>query len=128
MAPRSLAVAPAMRTDIITTLAAILESRKLASPEDSYTASLFAQGVDGILQKVGEEATEVILAAKDAQAAADAEGGQPPARLVHEVADLWFHCLVLLVHLNQEPQQVLDELSRRLGTSGHAEKAQRGGK
>ncbi len=116
-----------MSADIIKALTEILESRRQASPETSYTASLFAAGVNGILQKLGEEAVEVILAAKDVQGGRDAGEDRREAELVHEVADLWFHCLVLLVHLNQDPQWVLDELARRFGTSGHVEKAQRGG-
>lgn len=116
-----------MSADIIKALTEILQSRRQASPQESYSASLFAGGVNGILQKVGEEAAEVILAAKDAQGGGDAGKGGREAELVHEVADLWFHCLVLLVHLNQDPQWVLDELARRLGTSGHVEKALRGG-
>ena len=114
---------------VIQELTDILRSRRNASPEASYTASLFAGGVNGILQKVGEEATEVLLAAKDAAASGGNAGVAPgrDAALIHEMADLWFHCLVLLVQQNQDPQWVLDELERRLGVSGHEEKAQRAG-
>ena len=108
-----------MSEPIIDALAEVLRRRRGASPEQSYAASLFAGGVNRISQKIGEEATEVLLAAKDA----DPSGRD--AALVHEVADLWFHCMVLLVHCNQEPRWVLDELERRLGQSGHEEKAQR---
>lgn len=118
-----------MSAAVIQELTNILRSRRNASPEASYAASLFAGGLNGILQKVGEEAAEVLLAAKDAAACGGNEGAQRErnAALVHEVADLWFHCMVLLVHQNQDPQWVLEELQRRLGVSGHAEKAQRTG-
>ena len=105
--------------DVIAQLTAVLEARKGADPSDSYVASLYDKGTNKILEKVGEEATEVILAAKDA------DGSGPDAALVGEVADLWFHTLVMLVHLNQQPQAVLDALAERFGTSGHAEKAAR---
>ncbi len=111
-----------MSEPIIDALAEVLRSRRNASPEESYTASLFAGGVNGIAQKIGEEATEVVLAAKDA-----APSGRDAA-LVHEVADLWFHCMVLLVYCDQDPRWVLRELERRLGVSGHEEKAHRSGK
>ena len=101
---------------ILTRLAATLASRKGADPGTSYVASLFAKGDDAILKKIGEEATETVMAAKDGE----------PARIVSEVADLWFHCLVLLAQRGLSPQDVLDELARREGTSGHAEKAARG--
>ena len=115
-----------MQEAVIKELTDILRRRRSASPEASYVASLFAGGIDGILRKLGEEATELTLAAKNAAAGADqgAASGRDVA-LVHETADLWFHCMVLLVHQNQDPQWVLDELRRRLGVSGHAEKARR---
>ena len=118
-----------MSEAVIQELTDILRRRRNASPDASYTASLFAGGVNRILQKVGEEAVEVLLAAKDAAASSGNEGAPlgRDAALIQEVADLWFHCLVLLVHQNQDPQWVLDELRRRLGVSGHAEKAQRTG-
>ena len=102
--------------DFLARLAATLASRKGADPGTSYVASLFAKGDDAILKKIGEEATETVMAAKDGD----------PARIVSEVADLWFHCLVLLAQRGLSPQDVLDELARREGTSGHAEKAARG--
>ena len=102
--------------DFLARLAATLASREGADPGPSYVASLFAKGDDAILKKIGEEATETVMAAKDGD----------PARIVSEVADLWFHCLVLLAQRGLSPQDVLDELARREGTSGHAEKAARG--
>jgi phosphoribosyl-ATP pyrophosphohydrolase len=82
-------------------------------------ASLYADGLNRILEKVGEEATEVVLAAKDAKPSHRSD------ELVHEVADLWFHTLVMLVHLNQDPRWVLETLRERFGTSGHEEKSSR---
>lgn len=102
--------------DILAELAATLEARKGASPDASYVASLYARGLDTILKKVGEEAAETIIAAK---------GGDDDA-LVHEVADLWFHTLVLLAARGLHPQRVLAELERRGGVSGLSEKAARG--
>ena len=102
--------------DFLARLAATLASRKGADPGTSYAAPLFAKGDDAILKKIGEEATETVMAAKDGD----------PARIVSAVADLWFHCLVLLAQRGLSPQDVLDELARREGTSGHAEKAARG--
>jgi phosphoribosyl-ATP pyrophosphohydrolase/phosphoribosyl-AMP cyclohydrolase len=96
-------------------IAATIASRKDADPKASYVASLFARGEDAILKKIGEEATETVLAAKDGD----------PARIIHEVADLWFHCMVLLARQGRSPADVLAELERRHGTSGHAEKASR---
>ena len=105
--------------DVIAELTEVLKARKGADPTDSYVASLYSKGTNKILEKVGEEATEVILAAKDADASA------PDAALIGEVADLWFHTLVMLVHLDQSPQAVLDALTDRFGVSGHEEKAGR---
>lgn len=102
--------------DALTRIAAVLEARRSASPGDSYVASLYAGGEDAILEKVGEEATEVVIAAKNGELEA----------LVREVADLWFHCLVLLAARGSGPDAVIDELNRRFGVSGHAEKASRG--
>ena len=106
----------AERNDILARLAAAIASRQGADPASSYVASLFAKGDDAILKKIGEEATETVMAAKDGDA----------KRITAEVADLWFHCLVLLARHGLSPDAVLDELARREGTSGHAEKAARG--
>jgi len=108
-------------TDVLTELAAILEQRKSSSGEESYVASLHEKGLNKILEKVGEEATETILAAKDA-----AEGGAKDKKaLINETADLWFHTMVMLSHLELTPQQVLDELKERFNMSGLEEKASR---
>ena len=87
----------------------------ICDPEKSYVARLFAKGDDAILKKIGEEATELVMAAKDGL----------PERIVAETADLWFHCLVLLSHFKLSPADVLAELSRREGLSGLDEKAAR---
>ncbi|SEO31804.1 phosphoribosyl-ATP pyrophosphatase [Duganella sp. CF517] len=103
-------------------LAELIESRKPANggdPAASYVAKLFAKGDDAILKKIGEEATETVMAAKDARASGDGD------KVLYEVADLWFHTLVLLAQFDLKPQQVLDELARREGVSGIAEKAAR---
>lgn len=105
--------------DIIDKLTEVLMQRRDAAPESSYVASLYAGGLNRILEKIGEEATETVLAAKDAT-----DRGRDDA-LIREVADLWFHTLVMLVHLNQQPRWVLDELSRRFGVSGIEEKNSR---
>ena len=97
-------------------LAEVLEARKSADPDSSYVARLYGKGLDAILKKIGEEATETVMAAKD---------GEGP-RIVSEVADLWFHTLVLLAHQGLQPGQVLGELERRFGLSGIQEKASRG--
>lgn len=111
----------ASNTDILDALVTELNERRGADPASSYVASLYERGLNRILEKIGEEATEVILAAKDARAGARDEA------LIGEVADLWFHSLVMLVHLEQDPRRVLEALAARFGTSGHAEKAARGG-
>lgn len=103
--------------DVLTELAAVLAARKSADPRSSYVAGLYAKGLDAILKKIGEEATETVLAAKGADRAA----------LIHELADLWFHTLILLAHEGIAPSEVLSELERRFGTSGIVEKAQRPG-
>lgn len=108
-----------MNDDVLSRLAAVIESRRGGDPERSYVARLLARGDDAILKKIGEEATETVLAAKDAGAGAAKE------RLVAETADLWFHCLVMLAHYGLHPRQVLTELQRRAGTSGLEEKAAR---
>ncbi|SKA75970.1 phosphoribosyl-ATP pyrophosphatase [Thiothrix eikelboomii] len=104
-----------MNEQILSQLALVLEERKQAPPESSYVAKLYSQGLDTILKKIGEEATETVIAAKDG----DKE------QIVYELADLWFHSLVLLAQQNLQPQDVLNELGRRFGLSGLAEKASR---
>ncbi len=104
-----------MNPDILQRLTETLAARKTAAPESSYVARLFSKGEDAILKKVGEEATEVILASK--------EGDK--SHLVYEIADLWFHCMVLLSHHQLSAENVLDELARREGLSGLAEKQSR---
>lgn len=117
-------------TAVLEELAAVIESRKAASggdPDTSYVARLLHRGPDAFLKKVGEEATEVVMAAKDVDMAR-ATGGDVPARqalLVGEVADLWFHSLITLAHYDLSPVAVLAELQRRAGTSGIEEKALR---
>jgi phosphoribosyl-ATP pyrophosphohydrolase len=105
--------------DALRRLAATIDGRKGGDPEASYVARLFHKGDDAILKKIGEEATEVVMAAKDAR-----HGGST-ATLVNEVADLWFHCLVMLSHYGVGPADVIAELERREGTSGIEEKALR---
>lgn len=103
---------------ILARLADTLESRLPANggdPSQSYTAKLLARGPDAFLKKIGEEATELVMAAKDTQ----------PERIVAETADLWFHCMVALAHYGLRPEQVLAELARREGVSGLEEKASR---
>ena len=104
-------------SDILSRLAETLESRKHADPASSYVARLYAKGLDAILKKIGEEATETVIAAKDGDR----------QQLVYEMADLWFHCMVLLASQGVRPDDVLDELARREGLSGLAEKAVRPG-
>ena len=106
-------------SDTLTRLAAVLEERKGAAPDSSYVASLYHKGLNKILEKVGEESVETILAAKDAERSGQCDD------LIYETADLWFHSLVMLAALDQHPQAVLDELDRRFGLSGHVEKASR---
>ena len=106
-------------TDILSALSETLEARKSASPDESYVASLHAKGINKILEKVGEEATEVILAAKDA---VDPKGKHA---LIGEVADLWFHTMVLMSHLELRPEEVVDRLGERFNLSGLEEKASR---
>ena len=108
-----------MSNDVLSALAEVLEQRKQAAPDSSYVASLYAKGLNKILEKVGEEATETILAAKDAE-----RSGETKA-LIGETADLWFHSLVMLSQLGLGPDQVLAELDRRFGLSGLEEKAAR---
>ncbi len=104
-----------MNNDILQRLTQTLQARKQAAPDSSYVAKLFSKGEDAILKKIGEEATEVILAAK----------GGDKAHLAYETADLWFHCMVLLAQHGLSADDVLNELARREGVSGIAEKASR---
>ena len=101
--------------EILSTLEKILEQRKSATADNSYVASLYSQGTDKILDKISEESAEVIKAAQD-------EGND---KIIHEVADLWFHTLVLLRHKNISIKEIETELTRRFGVSGHIEKATR---
>ena len=108
--------------DALARLAAVIESRKPSNggdPQASYVSRLLHKGPDAFLKKIGEEATEVVMAAKDAEHGADT------SKIVAEVADLWFHCLIALAHYGLHPGQVLAELERRAGTSGIEEKALR---
>ncbi|WP_019528376.1 phosphoribosyl-ATP diphosphatase [Dasania marina] len=106
-------------SDTLKALGTVLEQRRNASPEDSYVASLHHKGLNKILEKVGEEAIEVVIAAKDAKNSGDNQN------LIYETADLWFHSLVMLSHLGESPQAVLDELAKRFDLSGLEEKANR---
>lgn len=106
-------------SDVLERLAQVLEARKEAAPETSYVASLHAKGLNKILEKVGEECTETLLAAKDAEHSGNSEA------LISETADLWFHSMVMLSNLGLGPQDVLDELARRFDLSGLEEKASR---
>jgi phosphoribosyl-ATP pyrophosphohydrolase len=113
---------PSLSQDALARLAAVIETRKAANggdPGSSYVARLLHQGPDAFLKKIGEEATEVVMAAKDADHGAD------PVKIVNEVADLWFHCLIALAHYGLTPADVVNELERRAGTSGIEEKALR---
>ena len=102
-------------SEVLQQLAQILEQRKLESADKSYVASLYANGLDAILKKIGEEATETVIAAKDGD----------KKQIIYETADLWFHCMVLLADQGLGPDDVLQELQRRFGLSGLEEKAQR---
>lgn len=102
-------------SDVLNRLAELLEQRKTADPASSYVAKLYAKGMDSILKKVGEEATETVIAAK----------GGNQEEIIYETADLWFHTLVMLTHAGIHPEQVLNELARREGLSGLEEKAAR---
>lgn len=106
-------------SDTLSRLAEILEQRKHAGADSSYVASLHAKGLNKILEKVGEECTETLLAAKDCQHSDD------KSELIYETADLWFHSLVMLSHLGLGPEHVLKELERRFDLSGLTEKASR---
>ncbi|MBM4208075.1 MAG: phosphoribosyl-ATP diphosphatase [Gammaproteobacteria bacterium] len=102
-------------SDILQQLAAVLEQRKQESADKSYVASLYAKGLDNILKKIGEEAAETIIAGKSGD----------KQKIIYETADLWFHSMVLLANEGLGPDDVLMELQRRFGLSGHVEKAQR---
>lgn len=102
-------------SDVLERLAQVLEERKGADPDSSYVAALYAKGLDKILKKIGEEATETVMAGKDGD----------PEHIVYEVADLWFHTMVLLAQQGLGPDAVLAELDRRFGLSGLEEKASR---
>jgi phosphoribosyl-ATP pyrophosphohydrolase len=108
-----------MTTDTLERIAQVLEQRKQAAADSSYVASLYHKGLNKILEKVGEEATETILAAKDAQHSGNNND------VIYETADLWFHSMIMLSALDIHPQAVIDELERRFGVSGHTEKASR---
>ena len=99
----------------LTQLAQVLEQRKTQPANESYVASLYDKGLDTILKKIGEEATETVIAAKDGD----------KQQIIYETADLWFHCMVLLAQQDLHPDDVLNELQRRFGLSGLEEKAQR---
>lgn len=101
--------------DTLNQLAEVLEQRKTQAADKSYVASLYNKGLDTILKKIGEEATETVIAAK----------GGNQAQIVYEMADLWFHCMVLLAQQGLHPDDILKELERRFGLSGLEEKAQR---
>jgi len=103
-------------TDILERLADTIEARKGGDPEASYVSRLLAHGEDAILKKIGEEATETVMAGKDGD----------KLRIVGETADLWFHCIIMLAHYGLRPSDVLYELRRREGISGIDEKAARG--
>ena len=105
-------------SDVLVRLAEVIESRRALAPEDSYVASLFRDGLDKILKKIGEEAAETIIAGK----------GGDAAQVIYETADLWFHSIILLNFMGIEPSAVLSELERRFGRSGLAEKAARASK
>lgn len=109
-------------SDTLTRLAKVIESRKPANggdPDKSYVARLFLKGDDAILKKIGEEATETVMAAKDVRAGGD------KSKVLYECADLWFHSMVMLAQFDLTPQDVLNELARREGISGIEEKASR---
>lgn len=101
--------------DVLNAIHDTLIQRLDAEPESSYVASLYAKGLDAILKKIGEEATETVLAAKDGK----------PNEIIHETADLWFHTMVMLAQQGLQPSQVIDELAKRMGVSGLEEKASR---
>jgi phosphoribosyl-ATP pyrophosphohydrolase len=107
-------------SEVLSELAKVLAQRKSAAADSSYVASLYAKGLNKILEKVGEEANETILAAKDYQGPTGAKN-----QVISETADLWFHTLVMLSYLDLHPEQVLEELEKRFNMSGLVEKASR---
>lgn len=109
-------------SDILKQLDAVLETRKAESADSSYVASLYAKGTEKILKKIGEEANETIMAAKDLEHVNNSENKE---HLVYEIADLWFHTMVLLASQNLSSEDITSELQRRFGLSGHDEKASR---
>jgi phosphoribosyl-ATP pyrophosphohydrolase len=106
-------------SDVLTALGQVIAERKNASADSSYVASLYAKGLNKILEKVGEECTETILAAKDAEKSGD------NADVIYETADLWFHSIVMLAQLGESPDAILNELEKRFDLSGLVEKASR---
>lgn len=102
-------------SDVLEQLTEVLEQRKTAAPDSSYVSSLYDKGLDAILKKVGEEATETVIAAKDGDR----------DKIIYETADLWFHTMVMLAHQGLSANDVLDELAKRFGLSGLEEKANR---
>ena len=102
-------------SDVLQRLAEVLEQRKQADADSSYVAKLYSKGLDAILKKIGEEATETVMAAKDGN----------KEKIIYETADLWFHCMVLLAQQGLKPEDVLQELDRRFGLSGIDEKTSR---
>ncbi len=102
-------------SDVLRRLAQVLEQRKHADAESSYVAQLYSKGLDAILKKIGEEATETVMAAKDGN----------KEKIIYEIADLWFHCMVLLAQQGLKPEDVLQELDKRFGLSGIDEKSSR---
>ncbi|BCE01951.1 phosphoribosyl-ATP diphosphatase [Marinicellulosiphila megalodicopiae] len=106
-------------SDILQHLGQIIDQRKNADAKSSYVASLHHKGLNKILEKVGEESFEAVLAAKDAVISGNKDD------VIYETADLWFHCLIMLSHLDIKPEEILNELARREGVSGHDEKASR---
>ena len=102
-------------SEVLQRLAQVLEQRKHADAESSYVAQLYSKGLDSILKKIGEEATETVMAAKDGN----------KEKIIYEIADLWFHCMVLLAQQGLKPEDVLQELDKRFGLSGIDEKSSR---
>ena len=100
---------------VLDQLTQVLKSRKEGDPQQSYVASLYAEGVDKMLVKIAEETTELVMAVKE----------DDREKIIHETADLWFHTLVMLVHAGLSADDILKELTRRFGESGHVEKARR---